>query len=119
MHNSLSLKRAFRKPAAILATTLACALLSTGTQAADGAALYEQHCAKCHGATGKADTWRGRLVFAQDFSKAAFQSARSDDEILAKINRGPRIMPAYEEKLSLAERNALVKVIRGFAAKQP
>jgi len=95
---------------------LAClAVFSTPVPAVDGAALYKENCAKCHGDSGRADNWRGYLVFAQDFSKQSFQAARSDEEILEKINRGPRIMPAYEEKLTLDERLALVRVIRGFA----
>lgn len=77
--------------------------------------LYAKHCAKCHGDEGRANTWRGRLTFAQDFSKDSFQKNRTDDEILDKINRGPRIMPSYVEVLSRNERLSLVKLIRGFA----
>ncbi|MFP5440367.1 MAG: c-type cytochrome [Gammaproteobacteria bacterium] len=98
---------------------LAAALLPVAAQA-DVAPekLYEKHCAKCHGDKGRADTWRGRLTFAQDFSKDSFQQNRTDDEILDKINRGPRIMPSYADVLSRNERLGLVKLIRGFA-KEP
>lgn len=84
-------------------------------ESVDAAAVYADHCAKCHGETGRAESWRGRLFFAQDFSKDSFQSARSDEEILEKINRGPRIMPAYRDTLSLEQRKALVQLIRSFA----
>lgn len=97
---------------------LAGLLFSAGAFAVDGPALYKEHCAKCHGDTGKADSWRGYLVFAQDFSKASFQNGRSDDDILNKINRGPRIMPAYEKTLTLEEREALVRVVRDFAERR-
>lgn len=96
---------------------LACVFASAAATAADGPALYKEHCAKCHGETGKADTWRGYLVFAQDFRKASFQDVRTDDDILEEINRGPRIMPSYESTLTLAERQALVRVVRGFGGK--
>lgn len=76
--------------------------------------LYAKHCAKCHGDTGRADTWRGYLSFAQDFSKASFQENRTDEEILDKINRGPRIMPSFDNVLSRSERLSLVKLIRDF-----
>ncbi len=43
-----------------------------------------------------------------------FVEQRMDSSILADIDRGPRIMPAYKNKLSEAERNALVQVVRSF-----
>lgn len=79
-------------------------------------ALYETHCAKCHGKTGAADTWRGRLSFAEDFTDASFQQGNDNSDILKAIDRGPGVMPAFEEKLSLDERKALVQVIRSFGA---
>lgn len=111
------------KTSPILCAALLGSILSTTNAVAadavvDGPAVYKEHCAKCHGDTGKADSWRGYLVFAQDFSKASFQNGRSDDDILNKINRGPRIMPAYEKTLTLAERQALVQVIRDFAERR-
>lgn len=92
------------------------ALAGSTALAADGPALYEQNCAKCHGKTGNADTWRGRLTFAENFTKASFQQGLDNDEILAKINRGPGVMPSFEKKLSLEERKALVQVLRSFGA---
>lgn len=92
--------------------------LSVPAQAAvDGPALYQQHCARCHGDTGHADSWRGYLYFARDFSQPAWQAEKSDAYILDKINTGPRIMPAYSETLTLDERQALVRVVRGFSAR--
>ena len=104
--------------AALLGGVLATTNAFAADAVVDGPALYKENCAKCHGDTGKADSWRGYLVFAQDFSKASFQKGRSDDDILNKINRGPRIMPAYEKTLTLAERQALVQVIRDFAERR-
>lgn len=111
-------KTFFAALALALASSFAASAADTAAPAADGFALYAQHCAKCHGKTGKADTWRGALAFAQDFTEASFQSDNSNDEILDKINRGPRIMPSYEEKLTLDERKALVQVLRSFGFSQ-
>jgi mono/diheme cytochrome c family protein len=84
--------------------------------AVDGPALYEKHCIRCHGDTGAADTWRGILYFARNFTSARWQARESDAGILKAINRGPGPMPAFESKLSLEEREALVKVVRDFGA---
>lgn len=84
---------------------------------ADGPALYREHCAKCHGDDGQATTWRGYLYFARDFSDASWQERQSDARILRRINEGPRIMPAFEQTLTLEEREALVRVVRGFRAR--
>lgn len=43
-------------------------LTSTTLLAADGKALYEQHCAKCHGADGKGETKMGKKMGAKDYS---------------------------------------------------
>lgn len=99
--------------AAFVTCSLATAVASAAT---DGFALYETHCAKCHGKTGAADTWRGRLSFAENFTQASFQQGNDNSDILKAIDRGPGVMPAFSEKLSLDERKALVQVIRSFGA---
>lgn len=83
--------------------------------AAEGAALYEKHCAKCHGDNGEADSFRGYLYFARNFANKQWQASHSDTYILERINSGPRIMPAYKDTLTQEEREDLVRVIRGFA----
>lgn len=84
--------------------------------AADGPALYQQHCAKCHGEDGRAGTWRGYLYFARDLSDPVWQARRDDAFILRRINEGPGLMPAYADRLAPAEREALVAVVRGLRA---
>ncbi|MGH8492557.1 MAG: c-type cytochrome [Moraxellaceae bacterium] len=98
---------------------LAMALLagSAVAVAADGPALYKEHCAKCHGDTGHADNWRGNLYFARNFTKPAWQSKMSDADILEEIDDGPRIMPSFKDSLSADEKQALIHVIRGFSSK--
>lgn len=76
--------------------------------------LYQEHCAKCHGESGAADNFRGYLYFARSFKNKEWQNKRTDAEILEDINKGPRIMPTFEKTLTEEQKNALVRVIRGF-----
>lgn len=94
-------------------------LMAASAPAADGPELYRRNCIKCHGETGQADSWRGRLFFSRDFSNPRWQANNSDDEIIEAINRGPRLMPAFRDKLTEEEKKALLPVIRGFALKKP
>ncbi len=80
--------------------------------AADGAVLYRQHCAKCHGAEGRADTWRGYLYFARDLGNARWQAAQEDADLRAAIAEGPGMMPAYRDRLSSDDLTALVQHLR-------
>ncbi len=82
----------------------------------DGQELYRHNCAKCHGEDGHATTWRGYLFFARDFTDPAWQDKHSDGVILKRINKGPGFMPAFADRLSDSEREALVRVVRGFRA---
>lgn len=91
--------------------------LGVSAAAADGPALYREHCAKCHGDTGQADNWRGYLYFARNFASPDWQRKMADADILEEINDGPRIMPAYRDKLNAEQKAALIRVIRGFGGK--
>lgn len=82
----------------------------------DGSALYQENCAKCHGVFGAADSFRGYLYFARNFTSGDWQRAKSDAYILEKINSGPRIMPSFEDSFSVEEKQALIQVVRGFKA---
>lgn len=100
----------------ILAALLLSLPVSAPAAAPDGPALYRQHCARCHGDSGHADTWRGYLYFARNFSDPGWQAKRSDEFILRRISEGPGLMPAFADKLTAAERQALLPVVRGFSA---
>lgn len=79
-----------------------------------GAELYQQHCSKCHGDDGKARTLRGWLFFAQNLSKATWQTNTSDEEILSAIQKGPGIMPSYANSLTDEEQQNLLKFVRSL-----
>lgn len=108
-----------------LAAALAGLLLSSGA-AADGTAIYEKHCLKCHGATGKGDGKAAAKLKPKphDLSEAKWQAEWTDELILEVTKLGSKApsvkkeiskkMPAYSKKLSDDEIKELLPVIRGF-----
>lgn len=93
---------------------LALVMMVPTVQAADGAALYQQHCARCHADDGKAKNWRGMLVFAKNLANERWQSRVSDVEIMEAIRRGPGMMPGFADKFSEEELMAVTEKVRSF-----
>jgi cytochrome c6 len=81
--------------------------------------IFEKRCAKCHGSDGKAQTKKGRELKAKDFTKPRFQQRTTDKEIVDAITDGLRKkkMPAFKNKLSPEEIQALVPFVRAFGKK--
>lgn len=80
----------------------------------NGHDLYKEHCAKCHGKTGKADTFRGWITGSQDFTESDWDEKLTDEDVIKTIKEGPGRMPAFEKRLSQDEIQSLVQVIRDF-----
>ncbi len=80
----------------------------------DARGLFVENCATCHGKNGRAHTFHGWLVGAQNFTDAQWQVDTTDDEIIHAIKTGPSVMPAFEKKLSPSEIQALAKYVRSF-----
>lgn len=80
-----------------------------GAKASSGAALYQQHCAKCHGADGKGI----ESLQPPDLTRAN----GSDKQYLDAITNGRGMMPPYKGTLSQAQMQALLRHIRSFSAK--
>jgi|SRR5690242_13841006 len=77
------------KKLALLAIPAAFALaVTTSAFAADGKAVYTEHCAKCHGADGKGDTKMGQKLGARDYTDAAVQAAFTDAQAVKSIKEG-------------------------------
>jgi mono/diheme cytochrome c family protein len=73
---------------------------SNAESIAAGKTLWQQHCASCHGKTGKGDgTKAGQLKTPlEDYTTAPFQS-QSDGAIFYKISEGRDEMPSFKKKI--------------------
>jgi cytochrome c553 len=61
------------------------ALTASGT---DAATNWKEHCAKCHGDTGKGDTKMGKKLSIADLTDPAVQSKFTDDAALKAMKEG-------------------------------
>src|SRR4051794_13674624 len=71
-------------PIAIAVITLS----ATSLLAGDGKALYEDQCAKCHGADGKGQTKMGQKLNAKDYTDATVQANLKDEAGFKAIKKG-------------------------------
>jgi mono/diheme cytochrome c family protein len=78
--------------------------------AADGAALWAQNCASCHGKDGSGNTTMGKKLGVKDYSKS---QSFSDAEAANVIKNGKGKMKAYKQ-LSDADVKALVAYVRSL-----
>ena len=85
-----------------------CAFTATAVAAVDGARLYGQHCAVCHGDNGNGGV-------GVPLALPGFQATVDDAYLRATIRHGRpgRVMPAFS-RLSDAEVDAIVGHIRGW-----
>ncbi|MGE0885978.1 MAG: cytochrome c [Blastocatellales bacterium] len=74
----------------------------------DAAALYKQHCAKCHAADGKGI----ESLEPPDMTTEKWQTETTDEAITNAINEGKGIMPGFSDTLKPAEITAMVKFLR-------
>ena len=56
--------------------------------AADAAANWEEHCAKCHGPDGKGQTKMGKKLNIADLTDAKVQASFTDEAIVTAIKEG-------------------------------
>ncbi len=97
------------------------------TQAPDGRAIFEAHCAVCHGSTGRGDGPGARLIRQKmlDFSDAAAMRGVNDRFLFDIIKKGSsqfgrsNAMPAWGMKLTDEEIRAVVAYIRSLASGNP
>ena len=78
----------------------------------DARGLFAENCARCHGTDGRAKTFHGRLVGAKNFTDPNWHA--SNDDITNAIKMGHEKMPAFEDKLSPAEIEALAAYVQTF-----
>ncbi len=80
-------------------------------EASSPRSLYLQHCSKCHGADGRADTPKGRETDADDLTSASTKRA-STAKILRVITAGKGDMPGFGKKLTAAQIRQIAGYIR-------
>ena len=78
---------------------------------ADGASLWAQKCASCHGKDGSGNTAMGKKLGVKDYTKS---QSFSDAEATNVIKNGKGKMKAYKGKLSDADVKALVAYVRSM-----
>lgn len=87
--------------------------------AADAKANWTEHCAKCHGETGKGDTKVGKRLKVKDYSDAKVQADLKDDAMVEATLKGVTVdgkekMKGFGDQLSADDAKALVALIRSF-----
>jgi cytochrome c553 len=91
---------------------------SSALQAADAKAIYDDKCAKCHGAEGKGDTKMGKKLGAKDYTDAKVQAELKDDKALKAIKEGlkegDKVLMKPTEGVSDEEIKALIAHMRSF-----
>ena len=92
----------------------------TGATSPEPAAArhWRQHCASCHGATGRADTAMGERLKLADLTRPEWKSGPGQDtatlrRVIAEGSTGTA-MRGYASRLSAAEIDALVAYVRGL-----
>jgi mono/diheme cytochrome c family protein len=80
----------------------------------DARGLFVENCIICHGRNGRAHTFHGWVVGAQNLTDNKWQAETSGAEILHAIKTGPGVMPAFGKKLSETEIEALAVYVRSF-----
>lgn len=89
--------------------------------AAPAAENWENNCASCHGADGKAQTKVGKRLKIKDYTDAKVQAELKDEEMLKAILDGVTIegkekMKGFKGELSEQECKDLVAYIRQLKA---
>jgi mono/diheme cytochrome c family protein len=101
------------------ATLLAAGLAPKVASAADGAAIYAEHCAGCHGKEGHGDgpTAAELKYKPRDFKEGKFAFGNTTDAMVKTIMSGipgeeQARMPAFKSILSVAEIESVVVLVR-------
>ena len=89
-------------------------MLATAVRAEDGAAVFKQNCAKCHGETGQSDTAAGKALKVPHLAGDAKVAAMSSDDLVANIKANEK-HKAFIGKLSAADVAAAAAHAKGLA----
>ncbi|MGE5647294.1 MAG: c-type cytochrome [Acidobacteriota bacterium] len=82
----------------------------------DGAAIYKQRCAMCHGADGSGSTGMGKTLKLRDLRSAEVQGM-TDAQLTEIVSKGKGKMPAYGSTLGAEGVKSVVGYVRSLAKK--
>jgi mono/diheme cytochrome c family protein len=82
---------------------------------ADGAAVFKQHCASCHGATGKADAPASKALKVPALAGDANVAGMSDADVTARIKGNPK-HAGMLKTLTDDDLAAVATYVKGLAA---
>lgn len=102
----------------LIAIGVIAAALAAGSprQGPDGKAIFDTHCKKCHGATGKPSAAMKKLLPELPVWDSSFFAQRSDDQIVQVLMNGKgRNMKPVGDVLTREEMLAVAKYIRTLA----
>jgi cytochrome c6 len=99
--------------AAAIGTLLLAFAFVPAARSDDGAALFKQKCAACHGPDGAGQTGMGKTMKLRDLGSADVQK-QSDAELTDIIVNGKNKMPAYKGKLTDDQVKQVVAFIRSL-----
>ncbi|MFT4901398.1 MAG: mono/diheme cytochrome c family protein [Lentimonas sp.] len=91
------------------------------TESIDPGAIWTKNCKKCHDSDGSGTTKIGKKFGVRNYTDPAVQASFTDEEIVQVTKEGildehgKKKMPPYADKLSDAEIQALIPLIRAFA----
>jgi mono/diheme cytochrome c family protein len=103
----------------IILAAIASLAATLTASASDGKAIWDQQCAKCHGADGKGQTNIGKRLGCKDYSDAKVQDALTDDAAIKAVKEGVKdsngktVMKA-SENLSNDDAKAVTAYLRTF-----
>jgi mono/diheme cytochrome c family protein len=109
----------FRRHTAALMAGLALASAAAdeaGPGAKDVAALYNTHCAGCHGKDGRARTPMAKKLKVRDLTKSKATDAEIERQI-REGKQGPKgetLMPAFKGRLTDDEIKQLIEKVKKF-----
>jgi cytochrome c6 len=83
---------------------------------AEGAELFNQQCTSCHGRDGRAQTPIARKLAVKDLTQSRIADAAIRKQITegSKTADGKEKMPPFQQKLSAAQIESLVQVVKSF-----